>query len=291
MEDLIIIGAGPAGVSASLYAVRANVKPLVLYQGVGALEKAEKIENYYGNAEFLSGRELQEKGISQAKQMGVCFLETQVLGLGGFDTFVVKTSQGEMQARSVILATGAKRKAPKLPGLRELEGRGVSYCAICDAFFYRGKKVAVLGNSDFALHEAKELAPMAASVTILTNGMPEDFSEEVPFAVDTRRITAFKGTERITGVSFEEGEDLEVDGLFVAVGSAGTSEMARQMGAELNEKGHILVNRDTMETTIPGLYAAGDCTGGLLQVSKAVYEGTLAGIEAAKYVKRQKKNG
>lgn len=289
MEDLIIIGAGPAGISASLYAIRAGVLPLVLYQGVGALEKAEKIENYYGNAEFLSGRELQEKGLFQARQMGVRFQETQVLGIGGFDTFVVKTTDGDMEARSVILATGARRSAPKIPGLKELEGRGVSYCAICDAFFYRGKKVAVLGNSDFAMHEAKELEPMAESVTILTNGLAPDFGEEVPFPVEEGVIQALTGEERIEKVEFEDGRELLVDGLFVAAGSAGTAEMARQMGAELTEKGHIVVNRDTMETTIPGLYAAGDCTGGLLQISKAVYEGTLAGIESAKYVKKQKK--
>ena len=118
MEDLIIIGAGPAGISAALYAVRANVTPLVVYQGGGALEKAEKIENFYGNAEFLSGRELQEKGMQQARQLGVRFLETQVLGLGGLDTFQVKTTDGDLEARSVILATGTKRPAPKIPGLK-----------------------------------------------------------------------------------------------------------------------------------------------------------------------------
>lgn len=289
MEDLIIIGAGPAGISAALYAIRANVTPLVVYQGGGALEKAEKIENFYGNAEFLSGRELQEKGMQQARQLGVRFLETQVLGLGGLDTFQVKTTDGDLEARSVILATGTKRPAPKIPGLKELEGKGVSYCAVCDAFFYRNRNVAVLGNGDFALHEAKELEPMAGSVTILTGGLPGDFSEETEIPVDERPVEEILGTDRVEGVRFLEGEDLAVEGLFVAFGTAGTAEMARQMGAELTERGHIVVDAG-MQTTIPGLYAAGDCTGGLLQISKAVYEGTLAGIEAAKYVKKQKKD-
>ncbi|MGI6069182.1 MAG: NAD(P)/FAD-dependent oxidoreductase [Blautia sp.] len=289
MEDMIIIGAGPAGISASLYAIRAGVKPLVLYHGTGALEKAEKIENFYGNSEFLTGSQLQERGILQARQMGVQFQETQVLGIGGFDTFVVKTTEGDLEARCVVLATGAKRSSPKVPGLKEFEGKGVSYCAICDAFFYRGKQVAVFGNSDFALHEARELAPMAGKVTILTNGLVPDFGEEVEFPVDTRIIEKLEGEDRITQVDFQDGSSLPVDGFFVAFGTAGTSQMAKQMGAELTEKGHIVVD-SSMQTTIPGLYAAGDCTGGLLQISKAVYEGTLAGIEGAKYVKRQKKH-
>ena len=100
-----------------------------------------------------------------------------MLGIGGFDTFTVKTTAGDFDTISVILATGSKRKAPAIPGIKELEGRGVSYCAVCDAFFYRGKDVAVLGNSDFALHEAEELAPMAGSVTIYTDERTGVFQE------------------------------------------------------------------------------------------------------------------
>lgn len=160
MEKIIIIGAGPAGISAALYAARANMDPLVINNGIGALEKAEKIENYYGMEHPVSGKELFETGLAQAKALGVRILEVQVLGIGGFDTFTVKTTAGDFDTISVILATGSKRKAPAIPGIKEFEGRGVSYCAVCDAFFYRGKDVAVLGNSDFALHEAEELAPM-----------------------------------------------------------------------------------------------------------------------------------
>ena len=150
MERVIIIGSGPAGISAALYAARGNLEPLVIHNGFGGLEKAEKIENYYGLEAPLSGKELHERGIRQAKELGVRFLEAQVLGMGGFDTFKVHTTAGTLEAQSVILATGSSRKTPKIPGVKELEGRGVSYCAICDAFFYRGKNVAVLGNSDFA---------------------------------------------------------------------------------------------------------------------------------------------
>lgn len=321
MEKVIIVGAGPAGISAALYAKRANLDPLVINNGIGALEKAEKIENYYGLEHPVSGRELFENGIAQAKKLGIRILEAQVLGIGGFDTFQVKTTAGDFDTISVILATGSRRKAPGIPGVKEFEGRGVSYCAVCDAFFYRGKEVAVLGNSDFALHEARELAPMAKAVTIYTNGMEPEFSEESPFPVNTMKIQDVEGDEKVSGLRLmtdrkTEAEDADVeateaesasrkeintisgnklqtevvpaDGVFIAMGTAGSTEMARQMGASLTEKGNIKVN-EKMESTIPGLFAAGDCTGGLLQVAKAVYDGAQAGISATQYVRNKTK--
>lgn len=292
MEKVIIIGAGPAGISAALYAVRANMDPLVINSGIGALEKAEKIENYYGMEHPVSGKELFEKGIEQAKTLGVRILEAQVLGIGGFDTFQVKTTAGDFETISVILATGSKRKAPVIPGLKEFEGKGVSYCAVCDAFFYRGKDVAVLGNSDFALHEAEELAPVAGSVTIYTDGKKPEFSKEVPFSVNTMKIQSVEGDTTVSGLRLEQNiEDFApADGIFVALGTAGSAEMARQMGAALTEKGNIMVN-DKMQSTIPGVFAAGDCTGGLLQVSKAVYDGAQAGLSAIQYVREKEKAG
>lgn len=297
MEKIIIIGAGPAGISAALYAARGNMDPLVINNGIGALRKAEKIENYYGLARPVSGEELYQNGITQAKNLGVRILEAQVLGLGGFDTFEVKTTEGSYEAVSVILATGSRRATPDIPGLKDLEGRGVSYCAVCDAFFYRGKSVAVLGNTDFALHEAEELKQSAASVTILTNGKTPQFSKQSEMGVNTMEIRAIEGEEKVSGIRLQgeitaQGTDngssfLAADGVFVAMGTAGSTEMARQMGAQLTEKGNVMVNQK-METTIPGLYAAGDCTGGLLQIAKAVSEGAQAGISAIQYVRSRK---
>lgn len=300
MEKIIIIGAGPAGISAALYAARGNMEPLVINNGIGALEKAEKIENYYGLERPLSGVELYETGIEQAKALGVRILDAQVLGIGGFDTFEVKTTAGSFETESVILATGSKRAAPKIPGVKEFEGKGVSYCAVCDAFFYRGKEVAVLGNSDFALHEAEELVNLASGVTIYTDGKEPEFSREHSIAVNTMKIQAIEGDTKVSGirmdtdtVTAELGETMEsfypADGVFVAIGTAGSTEIARQMGAELTEKGHIKVESD-MSTTIPGLFAAGDCTGGLLQIAKAVYEGAQAGISAGQYVRSRRRN-
>lgn len=298
MENIVIIGAGPAGISAALYAARGNMNPLVINNGIGALEKAEKIENYYGLEQPLSGKELYERGISQAEALGVRILDAEVLGISGFDTFTVKTTAGDFDTVSVILATGGKRSAPKIPGLKEFEGRGVSYCAVCDAFFYRGKEVAVVGNGEFALHEAEELRNVTQDVTIYTDGKEPDFSREHPIAVNTMKIQVIEGDDKVSGLLMQSdtaAQDAEApensfypaDGVFVALGTAGSTEIARQMGAEITDKGNIKTDEE-MATTIPGLFAAGDCTGGLLQVSKAVYEGSMAAISAGKYVRHKK---
>ena len=298
MENIVIIGAGPAGISAALYAARGNMNPLVINNGIGALEKAEKIENYYGLEQPLSGKELYERGIAQAKALGVRILDAEVLGISGFDTFTVKTTAGDFDTVSVILATGGKRSAPKIPGLKEFEGRGVSYCAVCDAFFYRGKEVAVVGNGDFALHEAEELRNVTQDVTIYTDGKEPEFSREHPIAVNTMKIQAIEGDDKVSGLLMQSdtaAQDAEApensfypaDGVFVALGTAGSTEIARQMGAEISDKGNIKTDEE-MATTIPGLFAAGDCTGGLLQVSKADYEGSMAAISAGKYVRHKK---
>lgn len=287
MENLIIIGSGPAGAAAALYAARAGLKPLLLSQGMGALEKAERIENYYG-AQPMSGAALHAQGEQQAETLGARIVRTQVLGVSGFDTYTVTTTDGAYEAIAVILATGVKRAAPPIAGLRELDGRGVSYCAVCDAFFYRGKQVAVLGSGDYALSEAEELG-MAGSVTILTGGAPQTFSKPCSYPLDTRPIEAIVGQEQVEGVRFADGEVLSLDGVFIALGTAGGSEMARRIGASLDEKGNVQVDRD-MQTTLPGLFAAGDCTGGLLQVAKAVHDGTVAGLSAIQYVRTYRKN-
>lgn len=298
MENIVIIGAGPAGISAALYAARGNMNPLVINNGIGALEKAEKIENYYGLEQPLSGKELYERGISQAEALGVRILDAEVLGISGFDTFTVKTTAGDFDTVSVILATGGKRSAPKIPGLKEFEGRGVSYCAVCDAFFYRGKEVAVVGNGEFALHEAEELRNVTQDVTIYTDGKEPEFSREHPIEVNTMKIQAIEGDDKVSGLLMQSdtaAQDAEApensfypaDGVFVALGTAGSTEIARQMGAEITDKGNIKTDEE-MATTIPGLFAAGDCTGGLLQVSKAVYEGSMAAISAGKYVRHKK---
>ena len=285
MPDLVIVGSGPAGVSAALYAARAGVRTTVLTKGPGALDRAELIQNYYGFAEPISGAELERRGIEGAKALGVNFVTAEAVGLTYTDRLTVETLAGEFPADAVILATGASRAAPKIPGLVGLEGHGVSYCATCDAFFYRGKDVAVLGNGEYALHEVQALLPVVKSVTLLTNGSPltAQFPPEV--AVHPEKIDAILGEERVTGVQLNSGGIVELSGVFVALGVAGSTALARKLGAEVDGN-RIVVDPRTMQTTLPGLYAAGDCTGGLLQVAKAVYEGALAGTEAAKALRK-----
>lgn len=181
MSNIVIIGSGPAGVSAALYTARAGVDTTVLTRGAGALDRAELIQNYYGFAAPISGAELERQGIEGAKAVGVKFVTTEAVGLTYTDKLTVETLDGDYPADAVILATGASRATPRIPGLAGLEGHGVSYCATCDAFFYRGKDVAVVGSGEYALHEVQALLPVAASVTLLLNGAPPaaEFPPEV----------------------------------------------------------------------------------------------------------------
>ena len=284
MSNIVIIGSGPAGASAALYTARAGVDTTVLARGPGALDRAELIQNYYGFAAPISGAELERQGIEGAKAVGVKFVTTEAVGLTYTDKLTVETLDGDYPADAVVLATGASRATPRIPGLAGLEGHGVSYCATCDAFFYRGRDVAVLGSGEYALHEVQALLPVAHSVTLLTGGAPltAQFPPEVTVCPET--VDAILGEQTVTGVQLNGGRQVPLSGVFVALGVAGSTALARKLGAEV--EGNRIVVDEKMQTTLPGLYAAGDCTGGLLQVAKAVYEGALAGTEAAKAVRK-----
>ena len=256
----------------------------MLTKGPGALDRAEKIENYYGFAQPVSGAELERRSMENARRLGVQFVTAEAVGLTYTDKLTVETMGKDYPADAVILATGASRAVPRIPGLAGLEGHGVSYCAACDAFFYRGKDVAVLGSGEYALHEVQALLPVVRSVTLLTNGAPltADFPPEV--TVCPQAVEAVLGETVVTGVQLSGGAQLPVSGVFVALGVAGSTALARKIGAEVD--GNRIVVDARMQTTVPGLYAAGDCTGGLLQVAKAVYEGAQAGTEAVKALRK-----
>ena len=264
----------------------------VISRGSGALAEAEISEDYYGLAEPGTGAELEANGIAGAKRLGVNFIEDEVVGVAMNDDFtglVVQTPNRTCEAKAVVLAAGSTRLAPKIPGLKELEGKGVSYCAICDAFFYRQKTVAVLGEGEYALHEAEILLPHASKVMLFTNG--KEPVVEIPNTIEVHKekIIAVEaenenGMERVCGLRAEDGALTPVNGLFVALGTAGSVDLARKIGAG-TENNRVVVDGD-MATNVPGLYAAGDCTGGLLQVVKAAYEGAVAGLAAAKYARR-----
>ncbi len=283
MKRTIVIGAGPAGVSTALYAARGNVDVTLIYSGYGALEKAHKIENYYGLDATISGRELFERGLKQVKNIGVTLVEAEVLGIVWDEAFKVSTTQGNFDAEALVLATGTSRKKAEILGLEDFEGRGVSYCATCDGFFFRGRDICVIGNSDYAIHEIEALLPLANKTYLLTNGL--DLDNPLPEGVELikKKISYIKGETIVDSVYFEDESKIDVNGVFVAMGSAGTTDLAKKIGVEtLNDK--ILVN-ENMETNVKGVFACGDCVGGFLQVAKAVYDGSMAGTSVIKYLK------
>lgn len=295
MYDVIVIGGGPAGITASIYAKRRKLSVLVISKQETSLFKAEKIENYYGFPQGISGEELYNNGIKQAKNLGIDIIEDEVVALSSNEfnekkfenesdkkIFEIETVNSSYQAKAVILATGSNRLSPNIKGIQEFEGKGVSYCAICDAFFYKGKDVAVLGSGNYAIHEMQELKPIVNSVTILTNGdkivenRDIDISKDKKVQVIQKKVKEFRGDSKIQEVEFEDKTKKNVQGVFVAIATASSNDLARKIGARI-ENGHIITD-ENMETTVKGLFACGDCTGGLLQISKAVYEGTLAGL-------------
>ncbi len=285
MANVVVIGSGPAGISAALYIRRAGFPVTILHRGPGALEKAEAIENFYGFSEPIGGVKLWENGVENAKRLGVEFVRDEVVGFAYEESLSVLTTKGRYSADGVVIATGSPRKTPPVKALGEFEGRGVSYCAACDGFFYRGKDVAVMGAGEFALHEAMELLPLAKSVTLLTSGGALAVALPDGLLVRTEKVEAVEGDDRLRAAVLEGGEKLPLDGLFIAYGVAGSADLARKIGAET--EGNRIVVDENMATSVPGLYAAGDCTGGLLQVSKAVYEGAKAGTEMIKYLRKR----
>ena len=289
MYDVIIVGAGPAGISSSLYTIRSNLKTLVIYKEKSALEKATKIENYYGFENGIEGEELYKTGIEQAKNLGVDFLEEEVTGIQidiieKQQIFKIQTLNKKLKARAVILATGNKKNKPNIEKIDEFEGKGISYCAICDGFFYRNKDVAIIGDGDYAISEAMELMNIVKTIKILTNGqqIPEYRGENID--IIDKEIKSLGGESKVEKVEFIDNSNLKIDGVFIAQGVAGSTEFAKKIGAKV-ENDKIVVN-ENMETTVKGLYACGDCTGGLYQISKAVYEGTKAGLQVIKYLKK-----
>lgn len=286
LYDVIIIGSGPAGISASLYTKRAGLKTLIVSKGIGTLNKVEKIENYYGTPS-ISGKEIQKIGEEQAKSLNIEIKNEEVMQIDYDKNFIVKTLNHEYETKAIIIATGSNRKVANIKGIKEFEGKGVSYCATCDGFFYKGKDVAVLGSKEYALHEAQNLLPIAKSVTMLTNGEQPVEKRTEGIDVEENKIREFRGTNTIEEIEFEDNTTKKIDGLFVALGTASSSDLARKLGIILDEKNNIKVD-SKMETNIKGVYACGDCTGGILQISKAVYEGMTAGMSVIQLLKSTK---
>ena len=212
-------------------------------------------------AEPISGCELVENTKRQAKTLGAELTEDEIFHISWNGSFRLEGRKETYEAKAVLLAT---------------------------AFFYRGRKVGVLGNEDYAIHELGQLLPVVGEAVILTNGKALTTAAPEGVAVIEKKLISVNGEEQLESVSFDDGEPLALDGLFVALGSAGAAELARKIGA-MTEGRNIKVDEE-MATNVPGLYAAGDCTGGLLQISKAVGEGAKAAMSMIRFVRQQKNN-
>lgn len=286
--DVIIVGKGPAGLSAALYTVRANLKTLIIGKDDGAVARAERIENYFGFTGTISGDKLLKAGEHQVLRLGAEIVNEEVLGINKSENFEVTTTKNKYVGRTVLLATGQPQKKLKIEGLNELEGNGVSYCTTCDGFFYKDLKVGVLGGSDFALHEAEELKAFTKNVTIYTNGRKLECNGDhldvlKGFNVVEKRVCKLEGEEYLQYICFSDGTKEKLDGIFIANESASSMDFARKLGI-ITEGTSIVVDRE-QKTNVAGLFAAGDCTGGFKQIATAVGQGALAARKIIEYAR------
>lgn len=288
--DVVIIGAGPAGLQAAIHAARRKVKTIVIGRpDQGALVKAE-IENYFGIPR-INGKEIVKIGLEQAKNSGATIYEEDVLKAEKVgETFVLHTDQdNEFIARAVILALGISRMRLNAEGEKEFLGRGVSYCAACDVNFFKGKKVAIVGNDSMAAASTLLLTNVASDVYWVTKEpkVAAPLMEKV-FATKAKVVKAawpkkIRGEEKVKMIELDNGQVLEVDGVFIELGAKGSMDLALELGILPDPNGLITVNAK-METEMQGVYAAGDVTGRPWQLARAVGQGCIAGTNAANYV-------
>lgn len=288
MYDVIIIGKGPAGMSAALYTVRSNLRTLIIGKNDSNLMKADKIDNYFGFAQTISGKELLRNGEIQVRRLGAEVLEDEVISVEKDDFFKVVTSTETYMCKAILLATGQPHKVIRIENLVKFEGRGVSYCSTCDGFFYNNLNVGVLGHRDFAVHEAMELTTFTKDITIYTNGKQLDISRKYinelgRFRVDTRKILKLDGAEFLEKIWFADGTGDNIDGLFVAYESASSTDFARKLG--ILTDGNIVATDSDQRTNLEGVFAAGDCSSKFRQISVAVGQGAVAGKAIIEYVK------
>lgn len=302
--DVIIIGGGPAGLSAGIYAARARRQTLLIEKDIigGNIVNAELVENYPGFPQGISGFDLTQAMHAQATRFGLKTEMAEITGLAlNGKEKVVKTATGEFSARVVIIAGGSTRQVLGVPGEKEFTGRGVSYCATCDAAFFTDQPVAVVGGGNAAIQEAIHLTHFASSVTLIhrrSELRATRIEQERAFAEPKIKyawnsvVTAIEGKDTVERVRLQDvntGAEtaLDVKGIFVAVGFRPNTEYLKGMLA-LDELGHIKVN-SRMETDVPGVYAAGDIrSDSPRQVIAACGDGATAAIAAEAYLERNK---
>lgn len=297
--DVIVIGGGPAGYTAALYAARAGLRTLVLEKlfAGGQMTQTQQIDNYPGFPNGIDGITLGMQMQEGARRFGVETVSTEVTDVElSPEVKVLSTPNGEYRARAVIIATGADHRHLGIPREGELTGRGVAYCAACDGMFYRGKVVAVVGGGNSAAADAAVLARVAKKVYIIhrRDSLRADRvyhkaleeTENIEFIWNSQ-VTALEGTDALTGVILTDNDgnhrQLELDGLFISIGRKPVTELFRGQLA-LDEGGYILAD-ETTRTGIPGVFAVGDVrTKAVRQIVTATADGAVAAHFAETYL-------
>jgi thioredoxin reductase (NADPH) len=297
--DVVIIGAGPAGLQAAINAVRKKTTVLVLGRPERSSLYRAHVENYLCVDGVREGAELLAVGIDQIKGFGAEYSNEDVLHIDhASDTFAVRVESGNtIKTRSLIFATGTSRKKLKVKGEKELFGKGVSYCVDCDANFYRNAKVVVVGNESAAVDGALTLLGYASEVNLVTkelavsNGLQKKLSESGVTVHQDTWVEEIQGENAVEGVLLKNGVNLDVEGIFIELGAKGALELATTIGVQLDQEDFKHIDCDKKQrTNIAGVYAAGDIAGHPYQMAKAVGEGCVAGWEAANYAKKLKRS-
>ncbi|NCN25056.1 hypothetical protein COT94_00920 [Candidatus Falkowbacteria bacterium CG10_big_fil_rev_8_21_14_0_10_37_14] len=302
--DLLILGAGPAGLSAAVYALRYNLNTAIL-GGVpgGLMMETHKICNWPGEKE-ITGFELSTKMKEQAESLGCHFIYDQATGLTKNDSgWQIATQSGETyQAKVIIYSLGTEHRHLGLPVEEKFKGKGVSYCATCDAMFYKGKATAVIGGGNSAMTAALYLADLCPKVYLITRGpklkgevawMNDVVKKNNIIHITETQVVDLLGETKLEKIvldkAFEDSKELVIEGLFVEIGLNPRTELFKQIGGEVNEINQIKVNAD-MSTNLLGMLAAGDATNGsngFRQIVTAVSEGAIAADTAYKLLSRQ----
>jgi thioredoxin reductase (NADPH) len=300
VENLIIIGSGPAGLTAGIYAGRAQLSPVLVTGSAlgGQVALTNEIENYPGFPEAVTGQQLTQLMQKQAERFGTRVEMDEVTEVGfSVHPFKVKTYAQEYETRAVIIATGASPRKLGVPGEKEFTGRGVSYCAICDGFFYQNRAVIVVGGGDSAVEEAMFLTKYASKVYLVHRRdrlRAEKVTRERAFKNEKMEwvwdsvVTEIVGEQgmaqaRIKNVKTGEESFLKADGIFIYIGNVPNTQFLDGQ-VELNERGYIVADRKC-RTSVPGVFAAGDVQEwNLQQIATAVGTGAMAAMEADKFI-------
>ena len=293
--DIVILGTGPAGLQAAIHAARRKVAVLLLGKQTKSSLYHAHVENFCCIFN-IAGEDMLRVGLEQALRFGSEIWEEDVLKVSQIgDLFEIKTESGRMiRCKSFIIATGAQRNKLGVPGEKALLGRGVSYCVECDANFFRGQDVAVIGGESAAVGGALTLLHDSKSVHLIfekldvVDVLREEIQNSTTIFHEGAKVKAITGENEVEGLVLEDGSKIPVSGVFIELGAKGVMELATNLGILLDDDAKYIRTNKKQETNVPGVYAAGDICGPPWQMAKAVGEGCVAGLEAAGYVKKLK---